>query len=272
MSAIAASKKITYAELRLFKRRSKIRTPRGHFKVTVYRLNRNAGKGHERWKRKAVIVDAKLVKCRKLGEWVSFNVTSAVEFWAKWPSRNFGLWVSVRGVEQVPKTDFDIATGGRKDPILVTYEADQTKKKVGKNSAEDVEAEEESIGKKANDEDIRSRARARRSTEDDDGKCQRHKLFVRFRDLNWHKWIIAPRGFSAFYCQGSCPEVIDKYFNPTNHAIIQNLLHHRHSRNIPAACCVPTSLHSISMLYFELDGSIVLRQYSGMVASTCGCR
>ena len=172
----------------------------------------------------------------------------------------------MRGVGSVPESDFYIATGGRKDPILVTYSNDMVRK-AGKVHAADVSEQE--TRRHSDHDSTTTYTRSRRSS---DGKCQKHKLFVKFRDLNWDRWIIAPHGFSAYYCMGSCPEVIDKFFDPTNHAIIQNLLHHRFSERIPAACCVPTSLHSMSMLYFELDGSIVLRDYSGMIASACGCR
>ena len=263
VSSIDPSEWTSSADLRIFKRRSKIAKPRGHFKIRIFRLSRRPVEGgHDRWKRKAVLVDAKTVKCRRLGEWLSFNVTSAVAFWAKWPSRNFGLWVSVRGVEHVPDEDFEIATGGRKEPILVTFEQDKAKKYPARKPTRKPDA----------DSNVRGRRHRREIMPDYEERCQKRKMFVRFKDLQWHKWIVAPRGFSAYHCQGTCPEVLDQHYDPTNHAVIQNLLHHRYSRKIPAACCVPTSLHSISMLYFELDGSIVLREYSGMVASTCGCR
>ena len=44
------------------------------------------------------------------------------------------------------------------------------------------------------------------------------------------------------------------------------------NENKVSNCCVPTSLYSMSLMYSELVGSLVLREYSGMVVSTCGCR
>lgn len=280
LSALQTKEKVQKAELRIFKRRSKLDSSCGHFKVTVNRLNRRVvrdGAASSWKKRKETVVDTKLVKCRRVGEWIVLNVTPAVTFWNSWPSRNFGLWITVTGLG-APESDFYIATGGRKEPILIIYGDSQNEKNDHRllRSANEVPKEtretyqQHTRSKRKSNEGAFSSTRSRRSVDED--VCTRHQLFVKFRDLKWDKWIIAPRGFKAFYCMGKCPEVIDKFFNPTNHAIIQNLLHHRHNKNIPAACCVPTSLHSMTIMYFELDGSIVLREYSGMVASTCGCR
>lgn len=278
LSSLKPNEQIEKAELRLFKRRSKLKNTHGHFKVTVYRLNRRPVEGNTSWKKKLTTVATKHVKCRRVGGWVVLNVTSAVSFWSSWPSRNFGLWISVKGIG-IPTSDFFIATGGRKEPILVIYGDDKDKKQdksLGPfseipNETRHNGEDKHNKGKGKNKQDT-SGIMNRRRRSVGDVSCARHKLFVKFRDLNWDKWIIAPRGFSAYYCMGTCPEVIDKYYDPSNHAIIQNLLHHRLNKNIPAACCVPTSLNSMSLMYFELDGSIVLKEYPGMVASTCGCR
>ena len=35
-------------------------------------------------------------------------------------------------------------------------------------------------------------------------ECRRHPLYVDFRSLNWHSWIISPPGYRAYYCAGEC--------------------------------------------------------------------
>lgn len=102
--------------------------------------------------------------------------------------------------------------------------------------------------------------------------CEKRRLSVRFRDLKWNGWIIAPTRFGFHYCDGRCPGTLDQVSNPTNHAIMQNILHHRLGKKVPAATCVPTELHSMSLLYYDVDNTIVLRDVPGMVASNCGCR
>lgn len=284
VTAIRKSEKIAHAELHIFKRRSRLRRPRGFFEVVVSRLFQPWQKGNKRWKRKMEAIDTRLIKCRRVGEWMRFNITTAVKYWAKYPNKNFGLWISVRG-KNAPPSDFHVATGGRKDPFVVEYGIDRERlqkakevqlkesaaEKKKQTKYEGVEASHQTAHDRVNShkKDSSVHTRSRRSTSN---VCKRHRLFVKFEDLKWDNWIIAPKGFSMYYCNGVCPEVIQKYFDPTNHAIIQNLLHHRYKKTIPAACCVPTKLHSITMLYFEMDGSIVLKEYAEMVAESCGCR
>ena len=51
--------------------------------------------------------------------------------------------------------------------------------------------------------------------------CQRRTLYVDFQDLKWQEWIIAPKGYSAFYCLGECVFPLTNDMNATNHAIVQ---------------------------------------------------
>ena len=117
----------------------------------------------------------------------------------------------------------------------------------------------------------RNMKRTRRS-EQEVNICRKRRLAVRFRDLKWNGWIIAPTRFGFHYCEGSCPGTLSQDSNPTNHAIMQNILHHRFGKKVPAATCVPTELHSMSLLYYDVDNTIVLRDVPNMVASNCGCR
>jgi hypothetical protein len=46
--------------------------------------------------------------------------------------------------------------------------------------------------------------------EPDDGLCKRRRLMVDFADIGWADWIITPKSFEAFYCDGDCPFPIHK--------------------------------------------------------------
>lgn len=37
-------------------------------------------------------------------------------------------------------------------------------------------------------------------------------------------WVIAPEGYSAYYCEGECSFPLDSCMNATNHAIVQSLV------------------------------------------------
>ncbi|XP_072579833.1 bone morphogenetic protein 8B isoform X1 [Vulpes vulpes] len=54
--------------------------------------------------------------------------------------------------------------------------------------------------------------------------CRRHELYVSFQDLGWLDWVIAPQGYSAYYCEGECSFPLDSCMNATNHAILQSLV------------------------------------------------
>ncbi|KAB0353752.1 hypothetical protein FD755_023554 [Muntiacus reevesi] len=66
--------------------------------------------------------------------------------------------------------------------------------------------------------------------------CRRHELYVSFQDLGWLDWVIAPQGYSAYYCEGECSFPLDSCMNATNHAILQSL--------VPLALCVSTALRA----------------------------
>ncbi|XP_004752588.1 growth/differentiation factor 3 [Mustela nigripes] len=100
--------------------------------------------------------------------------------------------------------------------------------------------------------------------------CHRHQLFINFRDLGWHKWIIAPKGFMANYCHGDCPFSLTTSLNSSNYAFMQALMH-AVDPAVPQAVCIPTKLSPISMLYQDNDDNVILRHYEDMVVDECGC-
>lgn len=102
--------------------------------------------------------------------------------------------------------------------------------------------------------------------------CQRRPLFVDFADVGWSDWIVAPHGYDAYYCQGDCPFPLADHLNGTNHAIVQTLVNSVNPAAVPKACCVPTQLSSISMLYMDELNNVVLKNYQDMMVVGCGCR
>lgn len=101
--------------------------------------------------------------------------------------------------------------------------------------------------------------------------CQRHTLYISFKDLQLDNYIIAPEGFGAFYCSGQCTFPMSHNVAQTNHAIIQTLVHLNHPR-IPKPCCAPTKLGSTSVIYVLKETNYHLKKYPSMVAKKCGCQ
>uniref|UniRef100_A0AAV2LT05 TGF-beta family profile domain-containing protein n=1 Tax=Knipowitschia caucasica TaxID=637954 RepID=A0AAV2LT05_KNICA len=103
--------------------------------------------------------------------------------------------------------------------------------------------------------------------------CQRVPLFVDFEEIGWSGWIISPRGYNAHHCRGSCPFPLGGSLRATNHATVRSIMHalKLSSEEVGAPCCVPDKLQSISLLYFDDDENVVLKQYDNMVALSCAC-
>ncbi|KAM9813088.1 bone morphogenetic protein 16 [Syngnathus typhle] len=102
-------------------------------------------------------------------------------------------------------------------------------------------------------------------------RCRRHPLYVDFNDVGWHQWIIAPSGYDAFFCLGECRFPLADHMNSSSHAMVQTLVNSVNGA-VPRACCVPTSLSPIALLYLDPQDRVVLKNYQDMVVEGCGCR
>ncbi|KAJ8286235.1 hypothetical protein GJAV_G00036110 [Gymnothorax javanicus] len=103
--------------------------------------------------------------------------------------------------------------------------------------------------------------------------CKKTSLYVEFKDIGWDSWILAPTGYEAFECTGVCNFPLTKHVTPTKHAIIQTLVSMKSPHRVSQACCVPTKLEPISLLYMDETGVVTYKfKYDGMVVAECGCR
>ncbi|KAK2902097.1 hypothetical protein Q8A73_011843 [Channa argus] len=100
--------------------------------------------------------------------------------------------------------------------------------------------------------------------------CRRVDMWVDFDHIGWDEWIIHPKRYNAYRCEGECPTPLDETFQPTNHAYMQSLLRHHHPEKVPCSSCVPTRLSPLSMLYYEND-DLALRHHEDMIVEECGC-
>lgn len=102
--------------------------------------------------------------------------------------------------------------------------------------------------------------------------CQRVPFQVDFERVGWNEWIIYPKRYQAYRCEGHCNVGTLMVQSPTNHAFLQGFFSvARPELGIPEPCCVPSKLRPLSLLYFE-NGDIVKRDHEEMVVEECSCR
>ncbi|XP_038023062.2 nodal homolog [Anas platyrhynchos] len=100
--------------------------------------------------------------------------------------------------------------------------------------------------------------------------CRRVDMMVDFEQTGWGSWIVYPKKYNAYRCEGQCPSPVDETFKPTNHAYIQSLLQLYKPHQVPCPACSPIRMSPLSMLYYE-KGEIVVRHHEDMVIEECGC-
>ncbi|XP_053495678.1 nodal-related 2 [Ictalurus furcatus] len=100
--------------------------------------------------------------------------------------------------------------------------------------------------------------------------CRRVDMHVDFNQIGWGSWIIFPKKYNAYRCEGACPNPLGQDFHPTNHAYMQSLLKHFQQGRVPSPCCAPVRTSALSMLYYE-NGEMILRHHEEMVVEECGC-
>lgn len=215
------------------------------------------------------LLDTRLVQ-DSLSHWESFDVSPAVSKWTSGKGHNHGFMVEVLhpeggemdGDNDQRKRHVRVSRSLHQDqdswpqarPLLVTYGHDGH----GDSVLHTREKRQAAL-------------RKQRRKHQHKASCKRHALYVDFSDVGWNEWIVAPPGYHAFYCHGECPFPLADHLNATNHAIVQTLVNSVNS-NIPRACCVPTELSPISLLYLDEYEKVILKNYQEMVVEGCGCR
>ncbi|XP_070621728.1 nodal homolog [Erythrolamprus reginae] len=100
--------------------------------------------------------------------------------------------------------------------------------------------------------------------------CKRVDMMVDFDKTGFGSWIVHPKKYNAYRCEGECPSPVDETFKPTNHAYVQSLLKVYQPNKVPCPACAPIRLSPLSMLYHE-KGRIRVRHHEDMVIEECGC-
>jgi len=210
--------------------------------------------------------------------WYSFDVTDAVSRWLTVkPNKNLKnvkisnqLMLEKGRMAVVKKSVKSLKLNSTKKDISLTPEGEFVKASlyVYSEDAKHKSTREKRAVSRRRGHNSGQRPRRRKGHYN----CRRHKQYVDFMEVGWHDWIVAPPGFDAHFCSGECAFPLQDHMNATNHAIVQTLVNSVNPSQVPRACCVPTELSPISMLYLDEYDKVVLKNYENMVIEGCGCR
>lgn len=279
---VPREERLEAAELQL-SRRALSRTAAGaaadeHLRVQVHDIVRPGVRGV----RPPItrLVDSHVVNVHQDGD-VRLDVLPAVHRWLEDPAGNHGLLVSMTAsstngtahrhvrLRRHAEDPVDDNEWQRVQPLLFTYTDDgRIPKRPARSKRAHAGAHHGGTHHGGSGHNHHRKHKRKNGTEN----CRRHPLYVDFADVGWNDWIVAPPGYEAFYCHGDCPFPLADHLNSTNHAIVQTLMHSVNPGAVPKACCVPTQLTSISMLYTDEEGKVVLKNYQDMAVIGCGCR
>ncbi|XP_051728266.1 bone morphogenetic protein 8A [Ctenopharyngodon idella] len=261
---------VTAAEFRIYKTLTVGWRANRTLHISVYEIQRE--KRHR--EPELVLLDMQSVPAGQEG-WLAFDVTSASNRWLLHPRSNLGIRLYVETEEDRSLSAAWVGLVGRrgprsKQPFMVTFfRASQApcrppralrhnnpRKKKTKydlphpNRPGIFDQNHASSGRQA---------------------CKKHELYVSFSDLGWKDWVLAPPGYSAYYCDGECDYPLGACMNATNHATIQLLVHLLRPDEVPKACCAPTKLSPISVLFYDDNNNVILKKHRNMVVKNCGC-
>jgi len=283
VSEVALGDQILTCELRIYK---EARSGSNSFRVGVYQLVDGTTGEDE-------LLDSVVVTQDQEG-WIILDVSSAMAFWQAFPAHNLGLLLRVtatdRQVDDISPHDLGLV-GDRfavspKESFMVAFLKNSRSTEITLNREKRSPDKKKKSKSKSKSHSHRKKKQYSYLEQDFSydnvygdffgGRhrrkgCQKRTLYVSFKDLGWQDWIIAPDGYSAFYCHGECSFPLNTHMNATNHAIVQTLVHLMTPYNVPKPCCAPTKLSGISVLYFDESSNVILKKYKNMVVKSCGC-
>ncbi|XP_014692224.1 bone morphogenetic protein 10 [Equus asinus] len=292
--SIPHHEEVIMAELRLYTlvQRDRIIYDGVDRKITIYEVLESKG-DNEGERTMLVLVSGEIYGTNS--EWETFDVTNAIRHWQKSGLSTHQLEVHIESRQDEAEDagrgqlEIDTSAENKHDPLLVVFSDDQSSEKEGKEELSEMIAHEQLLeldnlgldgfssgpGEEAllqmrSNIIYDSTARIRRNAKGN--YCKRTPLYIDFKEIGWDSWIIAPPGYEAYECRGVCNYPLAEHLTPTKHAIIQALVHLKNSQKASKACCVPTKLEPISILYLDKGVVTYKFKYEGMAVSECGCR
>ncbi|XP_065057041.1 bone morphogenetic protein 10-like [Rhopilema esculentum] len=256
---IAGGETIERAELQLFKSRPFSKShQRGFFQVEII----DVASGEK---------EAVRILNSYGGGWKSFDLTNAVKKWQRRMSTRNLIQVKVTG-----HTDdgFFVYRGETTErlPFLVVYSQSGSSRRKQHNSA--------AFNMFPSSLSVPKPDRGPRNKRGSNGHpCKRKSMIVDTTKIGWGRYVLAPRIFDAYRCEGKCRAYSSQAVKKqTNHAVIQAILSQlgakQNGRQIRPPCCAPSQFENKTLLlHRKVNGQSVIgvEEFTDMVVKSCAC-
>jgi len=246
------------ATLRLFKRRVRRRRlrPADRLRVNIFQLLQDAAGRRVSGKR---LIDSRLMSTSADDDasWQDFDVLKAVQDWAHDPSTNGGLSVEAElqdGIGRVRLSrvvDFVQPSASDLSPTLNVMTRQRRRRRRRQRRSIDT-----------------NQQHADCERGDGQTNCCRYPLWVSFREIGWDRWILAPDGYRAYYCDGACPA---RHRVATHYAAIRSLVNGVRPDVAPSPCCSATRMSALTLAHYNGDGRAVVSVFDDMIVNECMC-
>lgn len=260
--------------------------------ITIFEVLENEHGGWKEEKKLKVLASGHIYSPEN--EWTTFEITEAVQKWHHAHATTHRLEVQVENraggaPSRSGKVSINVHLETKHEALLVVFSDDQSHSKEQEKDElnEMIEHEQMQDLQDLDSNDIHSSPReekllhirsnliydsASRIRRNAKGSgCKRTSLYVDFKEIGWDSWIIAPQGYDAYQCKGACSFPLDEHLT-TSHARARTVVHLHDPQKATPACCVPTKLAPISLLYYENKVVTYKLHYEEMSVVECGCR
>ncbi|XP_018422155.1 PREDICTED: nodal homolog 2-A-like [Nanorana parkeri] len=99
--------------------------------------------------------------------------------------------------------------------------------------------------------------------------CRKVDMMVDFKELGWDSWVIYPKKYNAYRCEGSCQIPLKDTAKTTNYDYIKSFINLKEWERSECSSCVPVKMRPLSMLFHE-EPDLVLRHHEDMIIEECG--
>ncbi|XP_044132919.1 nodal homolog [Bufo gargarizans] len=99
--------------------------------------------------------------------------------------------------------------------------------------------------------------------------CKRVDMLVDFKEFGWDNWVMYPKKYNAYRCEGTCHSPLKETLKKTNYDYIKSFIKLKDSERKECSSCVPLKMAPLSMMFHE-DRHLVVRHHDDMIIEECG--